>query len=225
MDKHNQQVHTKSLRFTKEEELANAISHGFGLVLAIAATVLIIVFSAKYGNIWNVVSNSVFGAAMIILYLSSTLNHSIKHGRAKDFFHNFDQVAIYFLIAGTYTPLSLGVIRNDWGWVMFSIEWGFALAGLLVKIFLPNNFEKGVNSFTIISYIIMGWLLLFFIIPITNNLSLPGLILIFSGGLSYSLGVIFFKLKRLKYSHLIWHIMVILGTACHWTAMFIYLKI
>lgn len=210
-------------RFTKQEELANTISHGIGLLLAIAATVVIIIFSAKYSNVWSIVSNSVFGGTMILLYLSSTMNHMLKHGKVKDFFHNFDQVAIYFLIAGTYTPLSLMVIRNDWGWVMFGIEWSFAIAGLLIKIFAPNNFEKGVHTFTIISYVIMGWLLLFFIIPIINHLPIPSLILIFAGGFSYTFGVVFFKLEKLKYSHLIWHLLVIAGTACHWAAMMVYL--
>lgn len=211
------------VRFTKKEELANAISHGIGLLLAIAATVLIIIFSARHGSIWSIVSNSVFGGSMILLYFSSTMNHVLKQGRIKDFFHNFDQVAIYFLIAGTYTPLSLMVIRNDWGWVMFGIEWGFAIAGLLIKIFSPNNFEKGVHSFTIISYVIMGWLLLFFIIPIYNHMPSLSLILIFAGGFSYTFGVVFFKLEKLQYSHLIWHLMVIAGTACHWSAMMVFL--
>lgn len=210
-------------RFTKQEELANSISHGIGFILAIAATVLIIIFSTKYGNVWSVVSNSVFGGTMVMLYLSSTMNHVLKQGRLKDFFHNFDQIAIYFLIAGTYTPLSLMVIRNDWGWVMFGIEWSFAIAGLLLKILAPNNFEKGVHTFTIISYVIMGWLLLFFIIPIVHNLPTTSLILIFAGGISYSLGVVFFKLEKLMYSHLIWHLMVITGTACHWMAMVLFL--
>lgn len=214
---------TTQARFTKKEELANAISHGIGFMLAIAATIFIIVFSLKYGNSWSLISNAVFGASMIMLYLSSTMNHMLKHGKAKDFFHNFDQIAIYFLIAGTYTPLSLMVIRNDWGWVMFSIEWAFAITGLLIKLFAPNDFEKGVHTFTIISYVIMGWLLLFFIIPIMNNLPTLSLVLIFAGGFSYTFGVMFFKLEKLLYSHLIWHIMVIVGTACHWAAMMFYL--
>jgi len=209
-------------RFTKGEELANAISHGFGLVLAILATIIIVIFSAKYGTIWSIVSNSIFGTTMIVLYLSSTLNHSVKPGKIKDLFHNFDQVAIYFLIAGTYTPLALNVIRHEWGWLMFGIEWGLAISGLLAKTLFPNSFEKGVNTFTIISYIVMGWLLLFFIIPLATNLPKTALILIFVGGFSYSFGVLFFKLNRLPYSHLIWHLFVIVGTACHWTALFLF---
>ena len=128
-------------RFSKGEELANAISHGIGLFLAIAATAVIIVFASIKGNAWLVTSTAIFGATLILLYFSSTMNHSLKHGRAKDFFHNFDQIAIYLLIAGTYTPLALSIIRHDWGWVMFGIEWGLAISGLLIKAFIPNKFD------------------------------------------------------------------------------------
>ena len=213
----------KSVRFSKQEELANSISHGIGFILAITATIVIISYSIKTGNSLSVISNSIFGASMILLYLSSTLNHILQQGRLKDFFHNFDQIAIYFLIAGTYTPLALMVIGGKLGWLMFGIEWALALTGLTLKILKPNNFEKGVQTFNIISYIIMGWLLLFFIIPIINSFSTASLILILAGGFSYTFGVIFFKLKKLPYSHLIWHIMVIGGTACHWAALFIFL--
>jgi len=204
-------MNLRTVRFSKQEELANTISHGIGFFLAIAATVILISYSLKFGNSLSVVSNAIFGASMILLYLSSTLNHILKQGYLKDFFHNFDQIAIYFLIAGTYTPLALTVIGGSWGWLMFGIEWTFAFAGLIIKILSPNNFERGVQTFSIVSYIIMGWLLLFFIIPIINNFSTASLILIFAGGFSYTFGVIFFKLKKLPYSHLIWHIMVIIS--------------
>lgn len=209
-------------RFTKEEELANAISHGIGLFLSVAATAVIVLFASINGNPWLITSTSIFGATLILLYFSSTMNHSLIHGRAKDFFHNFDQIAIYLLIAGTYTPIALTVIRDSWGWAMFGIEWGFAITGVLVKTFIPNKFERGVNVFVIASYVIMGWLLLLFLNPLIDNFSLLSLILVFAGGLFYSLGIIFFKLEQLKYSHLIWHLMVIGGSVCHWLAVFIH---
>lgn len=209
-------------RFSKGEELANAISHGVGLFLATAATAVMVIFAALRGNAWLITSTAIFGATLILLYFSSTMNHSLQHGKAKDFFHNFDQIAIYLLIAGTYTPLSLSVIRHDWGWVMFGIEWGLAIAGLLVKAFIPNKFERGVNVFVIVSYVIMGWLLLFFIIPIMKSLPMASLVLIFAGGLFYSLGIIFFKMEKLNYAHLIWHLMVIGGSICHWIALFLH---
>ncbi|MBT3384432.1 MAG: hemolysin III family protein [Prolixibacteraceae bacterium] len=209
-------------RFSKAQELANAISHGIALFMAIAATSIIIIFAVLRGDNWLVVSTSIFSSTLILLYFSSTMNHSLTSGKAKDFFHNFDQIAIYLLIAGTYTPLAISIIRHDWGWVMFGIEWGLAISGILVKAFIPNKFEKGVNIFVIISYVLMGWLLLLFLIPLFKNLTTISIILIFAGGLFYTFGIIFFKMDKLKFSHLIWHLMVIGGSVCHWLAIFLF---
>ncbi len=209
-------------RFSKAEELANAISHGVGLALAIAATFALVWTAASNGNNREILSTLAFGVTLILLYFSSTMNHSLAAGKTKDFFHNFDQVAIYLLIAGTYTPLALSVVGGNLGWVMFTVEWGLAFSGLLTKAFLPNKFERGVNVFTIVSYVIMGWLLLAFIVPLKQNLPGTSFILIFTGGFFYTFGILFFKLEKLKFSHLIWHIMVIAGSACHWSAIFLF---
>lgn len=206
-------------RFTKKEEIANAISHGLGTILSIVGLVLLVIFSSKTGSMRHVFSFSVFGVTMVILYLSSTLNHSLRSGSAKNFFHNFDQIAIFLLIAGTYTPLSLVALNDDWGWTMFGCQWGFAFAGIIAKLFMPNRFEKGVNIFFVISYIFMGWMLLFFILPIFRNIPSQGILLILLGGLCYTLGTIFFKIKNLNYAHLIWHIFVIAGTVFHYVAI------
>jgi hemolysin III len=209
-------------RFTKSEELANAISHGVGLFLAIIATFVLVIFAISRGDNWMIVSTAIFGTSLILLYFSSTMNHSLTHGKAKDFFHNFDQIAIYLLIAGTYTPIALSVIRNDWGWVMFGIEWGLAFSGILVKILIPNKFEKGVNIFVIVSYVAMGWLLLFFLIPLLNTFSVTSMILLLAGGFCYTFGILFFKMEKLKFAHLIWHIMVIGGSTFHWLAILLF---
>lgn len=208
----------KVMRFTKGEEISNAISHGLGWVFSIVATVLMIVTAARHGGAAGIVSASIFGASMINLYMSSTMNHSLRLGsKAKDFFHNYDQIAIYLLIAGTYTPIALVALDGDWGWTMFGLQWGLAVVGIVVKLFLPNKFEKGVNVITVSSFVLMGWMLLFFLIPIFNNLTSLGIWLLFVGGMCYSFGVIFFKLEgKMKYSHLVWHLMVIGGTVCHW---------
>lgn len=213
-------TNVKIARFTREEEISNAISHGIGWVFSIVATVLMIVASARHAGAIGVVSCSIFGASMINLYMSSTMNHSLRIGRAKDFFHNYDQIAIYLLIAGTYTPIALVALNGGWGWTMFGLQWGLALAGIIVKLCLPNKFEKGVNIFTVISFVLMGWMLLFFLVPMLRNISSCGIWLIFIGGACYTLGVIFFKLEgKIPYTHLIWHLMVIGGTACHWCAI------
>lgn len=213
---------TQIQRFTKREELANSLSHGLGTILAIIGLVLLVIFSAKTGSARHIVSFSVFGATMVVLYLSSTLNHALKAGKAKEFFHNFDQVAIFLLIAGTYTPLALVALKGDWGWTMFGCQWGFAFAGIIAKLFMTNQFEKGVNIFFIISYIIMGWMLLFFLLPIIRNIPTTGIIFILLGGFCYTFGTIFFKLKKLKYTHLVWHLFVIGGTVFHWIAILFY---
>ena len=208
-------------RFTKTEEIAHSVSHGIGAAFAILALVLMAVSSAKHGTVWHVVSFVVYGSFLVLLYLSSTFNHSLPFGsKAKDFFHNFDQIAIFLFIAATYTPIALVVIREDWGWVMFGMEWGLALTGVILKITLPNKFEKGVALFYVISYIIMGWLLLMFLIPLYKHMHPMGIGFIFIGGGCYSLGVVFFKLEKLKFSHLIWHLMVVAGSVCHWIAIF-----
>ncbi len=209
------------LRFSDSEELANSISHGIGFILSILAATLLIYFALLSNDIWKIASTSVFSATLILLYFSSVMNHSLPRGKAKDFFHNFDQIAIYLLIAGTYTPLALAGIRHDWGWVMFGIEWVLAVTGILVKVFIPNKFEKGVNIFIITSYVIMGWLLLLFIGPLAKNLTNSSFALVLAGGFFYTSGILFFGMKTLRFSHLIWHVMVIGGSFCHWLAIFL----
>ncbi len=210
-------------RFTRGEEIANAISHGLGALFGLTALVLMIIFTVLKGNAWHIVSFTIYGSTLFILFLSSTLNHSLRPGKAKDFFHNFDQVAIYLLISGTYTPLALVELKNDWGWTMFGIEWGLALAGIIIKMLVPNKFEKGVNYFTMISFIVMGWLLLFFLLPFFRQVPMPAIILIFLGGGLYSLGTIFFKMDKMPYHHLVWHIFVLGGSVLHFIAIFRYL--
>lgn len=214
---------TANKRFTKGEEIANSISHGLGAVFAIVALVLMAVFSSRYGTTWHIVSFVIYGSFLVLLYLSSTLNHSLPFGtKAKDFFHNFDQIAIYLFIAATYTPIALVVIRNDWGWVMFGIEWGLALTGVILKVFIPNKFENGVALFYVIAYVIMGWLFLMFLIPLYKHMHPMGIGFILIGGGCYTLGVLFYKMNKIKYHHLIWHLMVIAGSVCHWVAIFGY---
>ncbi|MDA3952707.1 MAG: hemolysin III family protein [Bacteroidales bacterium] len=214
---------TTNKRFTKGEEIANSVSHGLGAVFAIVALVLMAVFSARYGTVWHIVSYTIYGSFLVLLYVTSTLNHSLPFGtKAKDFFHNFDQIAIFLFIAATYTPIALVVIRNDWGWVMFGIEWGLALTGVIFKLFIPNKFENGVALFYVIAYVIMGWLFVLFLIPLFKHMHPMGISFILIGGACYTIGVLFYKTKKLKFNHLIWHLLVIAGSVSHWVAIFIY---
>lgn len=210
-------------RFTVGEEIANTVSHGLGVAFSIVGLVLLVVIASKSGGVRQVASVSVFGATMIVLYLSSTFNHGLRHGKAKEFFHNFDQVAIFLLIAGTYTPIALIGLHGDWGWTLFTMQWGLAITGIVVKFLLPNKFEKGVNLFFVLSYIVMGWMLLIFILPIIRNIPTMGVVFILAGGVCYTFGTIFFGLKKLPYAHLVWHLFVLGGTTFHWIAIIYYI--
>lgn len=214
---------SKVHRFSRGEELANTISHAFGAVFGLTALVLMAVFASLKGDAWHIVSLSIYGFTLFLLFLSSTINHGLPHGRLKDFFHNFDQVAIYLLIAGTYTPVALVPMKFDWGWVMFGLQWGLALCGIVFKTLVPNKYERGVNYFTMFSFIVMGWMLLFFLIPLFRTVPKPALILILIGGGLYSLGTVFYRLRSVPYHHLVWHLFVLAGSILHFIAIFGYL--
>jgi len=186
-------MNTIAKRFTASEEQANALSHMTAAFLAAAGLVLMVVFSVLNGNAWHVVSTSIFGFSMLILYTSSTFNHWLKPGKGKEFFFNFDQVAIFLLIAGTYTPLTLVSIRSGLGWTIFGIEWGLAIIGISIRLLRPAAFESGVNYFFISLYAIMGWMLLIGIGSIARAISPMGLAWILIGGACYTLGILFIK--------------------------------
>lgn len=213
----------KNIKFSRGEELANAISHFSGALLAVAGLVLMVHFSIVNGNGWHVVSTSIFGASMIVLYVSSTMTHILPMGRAKDRFFNFDRIAIYLLIAGTYTPIALITLNGPMGWVIFGIEWGLALLGTIMILSRPGDFNTGVSTFYVVSYAVMGWLMLIAIVPIMNALPLMGTVWILIGGLCYTLGILFFKVIKFPYHHLVWHLLVLAGTISHFFAVFFYM--
>ncbi len=200
---------------TLGEEIANSISHGIGLVAAIAATPVLIVKSLN-GGAASIVGASIFGGSMIILYLASTLYHSLHRTSARNFFQLFDHCAIFFLIAGTYTPFTLGILRGAWGWSLFGVVWGLAILGVLVKCIAGASPSR----ISTVIYLLMGWLALIAIRPLWLSMSQWGLFWLFGGGILYSGGVIFFIYdNRLRYGHFIWHLFVIGGTACHVVAV------
>ena len=213
----------ENIKFTQREELANAISHFTGALLAVTGLVLMVIHPAIRGNSLHVVSVSIFGASMIILYLSSTLTHILPMGKAKDFFFNIDRIAIYLLIAGTYTPIALITLNGPLGWTMFGIEWGIALVGTLLILFKPGDFNTGVNTFYIISYVVMGWLILIAIGPVFDTLPLMGGLWVLIGGVVYSIGIAFFKIIKFPYHHLVWHLLVVAGTISHFIAVYFFI--
>lgn len=203
--------------------MANGVSHLAGAMLATAGLVLMIYFSVLHGTGWHIVSTSIFGASMIILYLSSTLTHILPMGRTKDFFFNMDRIAIYFLIAGTYTPIAIVLLNGPLGWIIFGVEWGLAILGTVMILVHPGNFNRGVNSFYVVSYAVMGWLILIAIVPVVRILPTMGWMWILIGGFSYTVGILFYKIARFPYHHLIWHLLVIAGSLAHFFAVFFFI--
>lgn len=202
--------------YTLGEEIFGAVTHGVGGLLSIAGTVVLIVFCAIYGGAWEVVSASVYGASLIILYTMSTLYHAITNKKAKAFFRIMDHNTIFFLIAGTYTPYTLVSLRGALGWVLFGIVWGAAALGIVLN---SVNLEK-YRKVSVIAYLAMGWVVLIAIKPLAESISTLSLVFLISGGVLYSLGIIFYKAKKIPYFHAIWHLFVIAGSVAHYFSVF-----
>lgn len=213
----------KEAKFTRGEELANAISHLVGALLGVAALVLMVVYSSRTGTGWHVVSTAIFGATLVILYLSSMFTHWLPSGRTKEFFFTMDQVAIFMLIAGTYTPLALISLHGPFGWVIFGIEWGLAIAGIAMKLMRPVRYDAGVGLFNVILYASMGWLVLIALVPLIKTLPFMGWMWILIGGVCYSAGIWFFRVARFRFAHLVWHLLVVAGSISHFMAVFFYI--
>jgi len=200
---------------TSSEEALNHITHLLGCVLSIAGAACLIVFSSLYGNVWTIVSSSIFSFTLVLLYAASTIYHGSKNLRLKRFFKVIDHSCIYLLIAGTYTPITLGILRGFEGWTLFGIEWGIAILGISWKIYNVNGSEL----FSTIAYLIMGWLIIFSWPAVVAVVPYSAIVLIVAGGLSYSFGTIFFMWGSLPYNHGIWHFFVLGGSACHYFAI------
>lgn len=204
--------------YSKKEEIANAITHGAGIALSIAALVLLVVFSAIYGDAWKVTASAIYGASMIILYTASTLYHSFSKTKAAGKLNMFDHISIYYLIAGTYTPFVLVNMRGGWGWSIFGVIWACAITGTILKLIYGNRFRK----ISTILYLCMGWMIVIAFYPFIKNVETGGLILTLLGGLSYSIGVIFYKWKKLPFNHAVWHLFVLAGSILHFFAILFY---
>jgi hemolysin III len=204
--------------YTKREELANAITHGLGKVLSITGLVLLIIFASMKGTVWHVVSFTIFGVTMLLLYTASTLVHSFPEGKAKDLFETFDHSCIYLFIAGTYTPLLLVTLRSTLGWTMFGIVWGLAIGGVVFKAFFTKKFLVLSTLF----YVMMGWLIVFMWNPLQELLMPGGIRLLIIGGLLYTFGSIFYIWRGFPYHHAVWHLFVVAGSVMHFFAILLY---
>ena len=204
---------------TLGEEIANSISHGFGLLAAVVATPILIVATARHGSAVNVAGASVFAATMVLLYFASTLYHALPGARAKAILRRLDHGAIYLLIAGTYTPFTLGVLGGAWGSLLFGLVWSLAAVGVTLKAF--DRLSHPLLSTGL--YLVMGWLVVVAIAPLVERVPLAGLVLLAAGGLAYTAGVFFFATdSRLRYGHFVWHLFVVAGTTCHFFAVLWY---
>lgn len=197
------------------EEIANAISHGIGFALAIAGLVILVVFAALQGDPWKVVSFSVYGTSLILLYMASTLYHAFRSPKLKVFFKRLDHAMIYILIAGTYTPILLVVMRGGWGWSLFGVIWGLAIAGVVFKVLFIGRFK----ILSILVYLAMGWMIVIAWKPIVGSMPDGLLTWVAIGGGCYTLGVIFYAWRTFPYHHTVWHLFVLGGSVAHWFGM------
>ena len=199
------------------EEIFNSVSHGTGGLLAIAGTAVLIVLTAIYSDAWAVVSASIYGASLIILYTMSTLYHAITNVRAKKFFRIMDHNTIFFLIAGTYTPFTLGPLRGALGWVLFGIVWGAAAVGIVLNSINLERFRKP----SVVCYILMGWVIIIAIKPMLHTLPSASLVYLLTGGVLYTVGIVFYVLKKVKWFHSVWHLFTVAGSIFHYFSVLI----
>lgn len=198
-----------------KEEIFNSVTHGIGTLLSIAALVILVILAVGKGDTWHIVSYSIYGSTLVLLYLSSTLYHSFTKEKIKNLFARFDHAAIFLLIAGTYTPFLLTVLRGTLGWVLFGIIWGVALIGIIIRSIYLTRFRK----LMVALYLAMGWLFVVAVGPMIKNLPILSVIFLFLGGIFYSVGVIFYVKRNLKYGHGIWHLFVLAGSIMHFFAV------
>ncbi len=204
--------------YSPSEERINIVSHACGFFLSIIAMAFLIVHASRHGGILHIVSFTIFGISLCVLYAASTLYHSAKNPEKRSRLKIFDHASIYILIAGTYTPYTLVTIPGTTGWVIFGISWGATVIGIILKLFFTGKYS--IVSTTM--YVLMGWVIVFAIKPLVNNLPLDGLLWLFGGGVAYTIGAILYSIKRIKFNHAIFHILVLIGSFCHFISIFYY---
>jgi len=211
-------MHNEVNDFSLKEEIWHAITHGTGFLLSIAALVLLVIFAVMHGSVTHIVAASIYGVSLVVLFGSSTLYHAVTHHRAKQILQRFDHAAIYFLIAGSYTPIMLITIGGAWGWTLFSVEWGIALIGIILKFVYPGRFEL----LSLIAYVLMGWLIVLVFGDFKAGIDSIGFWLMVAGGLAYTGGILFYVKDRISYFHTIWHLFVLAGAILQFFAILLY---
>jgi hemolysin III len=204
--------------YSSIEEKINILSHAIGFILSMVALVLLVRHAVLHGDVWHIVSFSIFGSSLIILYAASTFYHSAKNPELRNRLKIIDHASIYVLIAGTYTPFTLVTLNGPIGWVIFGTSWGLALTGIILKLFFTGRY----NLVSTIMYVLMGWIIVFAIKPLIHNLPVEGLWWLVAGGISYTVGAILYSIKKIKFNHGIFHVFVLSGSFCHFMSVFFY---
>lgn len=210
--------HEKIKFYSPLEERINIISHAFGLLLSIVALVLLVERAIPYGNTLYVVSFAIFGISLISLYAASTFYHSTRSPRLRARLRIVDHATIYVLIAGTYTPFALVTLNGPVGWTIFTVSWTMAVSGIVLKLFFTGKYEL----LSTLMYVFMGWIVIFVLKPVVNNLPVAGLVWLVAGGMSYTLGAVIYSIKKVSFNHSIFHIFVLAGSFCHFMAIYYY---
>lgn len=211
-------VNNTNYLYTKREEIANAITHGVGALFSVVALVLLLMYSIKHGSPTHIVSFSIYGTSMILLYLSSTILHSLREGKLKDIFEIMDHASIYMFIAGSYTPILLLVVKGALGITLLCIVWSIAFLGIIFKVLFTKKFL----FLSTMIYIGMGWLIVFALEPVILRLASEGLTMLIIGGLLYTIGTIFYMWRLFPFHHAVWHLFVVGGSTFHFFTMFYY---
>ena len=205
-------------QYSPTEEKINIISHAIGFILSIVAFVLLVTHATLHGDVWHIISFSIFGASLIILYAASTFYHSAKKPELRKRMKIIDHASIYVLVAGTYTPFTLVTLNGTLGWVIFGSSWGLALTGIILKLFFTGRY----NLISTSMYVFMGWIIVFAIKPLINILPSEGFLWLLAGGISYTIGAILYSIKKIKFNHAIFHMFVLTGSFCHFISVFFY---
>ena len=204
--------------YSPTEEKINVISHGVGFFLSSVALVFLVVRAGMYGNVLHVVSFTIFGVSLMVLYAASSLYHNAKQPEVRKRLKIFDHASIYVLIAGTYTPFTLVTLVGNTGWVIFGVSWGIALVGITLKLFFTGRYSIA----STVMYVLMGWVIIFAIKPLVHNLSADGLFWLFLGGVAYTVGAVLYSIKKMKFNHAIFHLLVLIGSFCHFVSIYFY---
>lgn len=206
-------------KYSKKEEKLNVLTHAFGLIMSIVGLPFLLLKSLQYNGFWQPLSIVVFGVSLIVLYAASTFYHASKDSKLRRKLNIFDHAAIYFLIAGTYSPFTIIILDGSLGWLIFSCTWVFAFVGIVLKFFFTGRYDKLSTAM----YILMGWQIILVIKPLMNAFSINGLKFLFAGGVFYTLGALLYSSKKITYNHAIFHVFVLLGSASHYICVYKYI--